>query len=55
MGSVADVSDMLRLVAGTKLRPIVDRVVSLDEAPGALRLLEAGGQFGKIVVTIGNP
>ncbi len=54
MGSVADVSDMLRLVAGSKLHPIVDRVVPLDEAPGALRLLEAGGQFGKIVVEVGS-
>ncbi|MDQ3981759.1 MAG: zinc-binding dehydrogenase, partial [Actinomycetota bacterium] len=54
MGSVADVSDMLRLVAGSKLRPIIDRVVPLDEAPGALRLLEAGDQFGKIVVEVAS-
>lgn len=54
MGSVQDVSDMLRLVAGSKLRPIVDRVVPLEEAAGALRLLDAGGQFGKIVVSVGN-
>lgn len=53
MGSVTDVSDMLRLVAGSKLRPIVDRVVPFDEAPDGLRLLDAGGQFGKIVVEIG--
>lgn len=53
MGSVGNVSDMLRLVAGTKLRPIVDRVVRLDEAGDALRLLDAGGQFGKIVVEVG--
>ena len=53
MGSVADVSDMLRLVAGSELHPIVDRVVPLDEAPDALRLLDAGGQFGKVVVEIG--
>ncbi|HEX2196891.1 MAG TPA: zinc-binding dehydrogenase [Actinomycetota bacterium] len=52
MGSVADVSDMLRLVAGSELRPIVDRVVSFAEAPEALRLLEAGDQFGKIVVDL---
>lgn len=52
MGSVANVSDMLRLVAGSKLRPIVDRVVPLDDAPAALRLLEEGGQFGKIVVSM---
>ncbi|MFN2587818.1 MAG: alcohol dehydrogenase catalytic domain-containing protein [Actinomycetota bacterium] len=53
MGSVRDVSDMLRLVAGAKLHPIVDRIVPLDEAPAALRRLEEGGQFGKIVVEIG--
>jgi NADPH:quinone reductase-like Zn-dependent oxidoreductase len=54
MGSIANVSDMLRLVAGSKLRPIVDRVVPLDDAPAALRLLDEGGQFGKIVVAIGD-
>jgi NADPH:quinone reductase-like Zn-dependent oxidoreductase len=54
MGSVGDVSDMLRLVAGAKLRPIVDGVVPLDEAPQALWRLEAGGQFGKIVVALGG-
>lgn len=53
MGSVADVSDMLRLVAGSKLRPIVDRIVPFDQAPEGLRLLDAGGQFGKVVVEIG--
>lgn len=53
MGSVRDVSDMLRLVGGAGLRPIVDRVVPLAEAPAALRRLEEGGQFGKIVVDIG--
>ena len=52
MGSVGDVSDMLRLVAGAKLRPIVDRVVPLEDAPEALRLLDAGGQFGKVVVRV---
>jgi NADPH:quinone reductase-like Zn-dependent oxidoreductase len=52
MGSVADVSDMLRLVAGTKIRPIVDRVMSFENAPAALRLLESGDQFGKVVVEV---
>lgn len=52
MGSVGNVSDMLRLVAGSKLRPIVDRIVPLEDAAEALRLLDAGGQFGKIVVEV---
>jgi NADPH:quinone reductase-like Zn-dependent oxidoreductase len=54
MGSVADVSDMLRTVAGSKLRPIVDRVVPLEHAADALRSLEAGEQFGKVVVEISS-
>lgn len=52
MGSVANVSDMLRLVAGSKIRPMIDRVVPLEEAAAALRVLDEGGQFGKIVVAI---
>jgi NADPH:quinone reductase-like Zn-dependent oxidoreductase len=51
MGSVADVSDMLRVVAGSKLEPIVHRTYPLDEAPAALRELETGDQFGKIVLS----
>ena len=51
MGSVADVSDMLRSVAGSKLEPIVHRTYPLDEAPAALRELETGDHFGKIVLS----
>ena len=52
MGSVRDVSDMLRLVAGSELRPILDGTVPLAEAPTALKRLGEGGQFGKIVVDL---
>lgn len=52
MGSDADVSDMLRAVAGTKLEPVIDRTFTLDDGPEALRYLESGEQFGKIVITI---
>lgn len=52
MGSDADVSDMLRAVAGTKLEPVIDRTFTLDQGPEALRLLESGEQFGKIVITV---
>jgi NADPH:quinone reductase-like Zn-dependent oxidoreductase len=55
MGSVADVSDMLRMVAGTGLRPHVDRVFPLDEARAALEYLDAGDHFGKVVLSIGTP
>lgn len=50
MGSHTDVSDMLRLVAGSQLRPLIDRVLPLEDVPSGLQLLADGGQFGKIVV-----
>jgi NADPH:quinone reductase-like Zn-dependent oxidoreductase len=52
MASDADVADMLRFVAGTKLKPIVDEVYDFDDAPKALQRLAAGDQFGKLVVRI---
>lgn len=52
MGSDGDVSDMLRMVAGAKLEPVIDRTFSIDDGPEALRYLDSGEQFGKIVITI---
>jgi NADPH:quinone reductase-like Zn-dependent oxidoreductase len=34
------------------LKPIIDKVFTFDEIRDAHRYLEAGGQVGKIVVTI---
>jgi NADPH:quinone reductase-like Zn-dependent oxidoreductase len=50
MGSDADVSDMLRTVSGSGLRPVIDRSVALDDGVDALSYLDSGEQFGKIVV-----
>lgn len=52
MGSNDDVANMLRMVAGTELRPVIDRSYSIADAAGALRYLESGEQFGKVVVEI---
>ncbi len=52
MGSDSDVSDMLRLVAGSKIRPVIDRSFTLDEGAKALEYLDAGERFGKVVVEI---
>ena len=52
MGSDADVSDMLRMVAGAKLEPVIDKTFRIEEADAALRYLASGEQFGKIVITI---
>jgi NADPH:quinone reductase-like Zn-dependent oxidoreductase len=53
MGSVKDVSDMLRMVAGAEIRPVIDRVFPIAEAQEAFARLASGSQFGKLVIT--NP
>ena len=41
------------LVERRQIKPVVSRVLPLEEAAEAHRLLEAGGGFGKIVLTVG--
>lgn len=53
MGSDADVSDMLRMVAGSDIEPVIDRTFPLEDGVEALRYLESQEQFGKIVLEIG--
>jgi NADPH:quinone reductase-like Zn-dependent oxidoreductase len=50
MGSHQDFRDVMRLVFEGKLRPVIDRVMPLREGKEAVRLLEEGRQFGKIVL-----
>jgi len=57
---VADVNrkdlDFLRdLLEAGKIRPVVDRVFSLDETADALRYLDAGGGGGKVVIEVRRP
>jgi NADPH:quinone reductase-like Zn-dependent oxidoreductase len=41
---------MLRAIKSNQLRPVVDRVFPFDQAVDALRYLESGAHFGKIVI-----
>lgn len=52
MGSASDVSDMLRMVAGARIEPVIDRIVDLQDAPDGLAAMAAGDRFGKVVVRI---
>lgn len=52
MGSIPDVNGMLRMVEGSKMKPMIDQVFDLENGPQALELLKSGRQFGKIVVRI---
>ncbi len=51
MGSPEDFAGMTRFVVENKIVPVVDRVFPLETADAALRHMESGAQFGKIVLT----
>jgi len=43
--------DLVRFIELRDLRPVIDRRFAFDQLPEALRCMEAGEHFGKIVVT----
>lgn len=45
--------DMNKAITVNKMHPVIDRVFEFDEAREALKYLESGSHFGKIVVKIG--
>ena len=53
MGSPEDFAGMTGFVERHKITPVVDRVFPLAETEAALRHMEAGAQFGKIVLRQG--
>jgi NADPH:quinone reductase-like Zn-dependent oxidoreductase len=50
MSSRSEFEAMLRAVITSGLRPVIDTVLPLDQAREAHERLEAGGQFGKIIL-----
>jgi NADPH:quinone reductase-like Zn-dependent oxidoreductase len=54
VGSRSMFEDLCRAVIVGKLRPVVDRTFGFDEAKDALRYMEGGSHFGKIVITFGE-
>jgi len=50
MGSPREFAAMLRLYETGRLKPVVDSVFPLRDAPAAHRRMDAGQQFGKIVL-----
>ena len=52
MGSDRDVSDMLRMVSGMGLRPLIQATYPLEKGAEALSDLERQEHFGKLVVEI---
>ncbi len=52
MATQAEFNQVMGLVFQGRLRPIVDRVLPLADIQDAQRALEAGDQFGKIVLSV---
>jgi NADPH:quinone reductase-like Zn-dependent oxidoreductase len=50
VGSRRMFEDMLRAVEASQLQPVVDRVFPFDQAVDALKHLESGAHFGKVVI-----
>ena len=50
MGSEKEFSEMIAFVNQHQIKPIIDKVFPLAEAESALRRMDAGTQFGKIVL-----
>lgn len=52
MASREDFRRLLAAVAASGMRPVIDRVFPLAEAQATQALMERGGQFGKLVLTV---
>jgi 2-desacetyl-2-hydroxyethyl bacteriochlorophyllide A dehydrogenase len=52
MGAKSELQTVMKLVAAGRLKPVVDRVFPLAEAAAAHAYLEAGSQFGKVVLAV---
>jgi NADPH:quinone reductase-like Zn-dependent oxidoreductase len=52
VGSRLMFEEMARALTVNDLRPVIDRVFGFDEAGAALKHMESGSHFGKIVVTV---
>jgi NADPH:quinone reductase-like Zn-dependent oxidoreductase len=45
---------MLAALSSQNIQPVVDRVFAFADAPAALKHLESGAHFGKIVIDVGQ-
>jgi NADPH:quinone reductase-like Zn-dependent oxidoreductase len=52
MGAKSELITVMKLVAAGRLKPVLDRTFPLAECAEAHRYLEAGEQFGKVVLTV---
>jgi len=52
LGNRREYAEIVRLAGEKKLWPVIDRVVSLDQAPAAFERMRRGEQAGKLVIEV---
>lgn len=52
MGTKSELVPVMKLVAAGRLKPVIDRTFPLSQCAEAHRYLEAGEQFGKVVLSV---
>ena len=52
VGSRRMFEEMNNAIEGNRLKPVIDKIFSFKEVPEALRYMERGAHFGKIVVSL---
>ena len=50
VGSRSMFEDLLKAIEVASLRPVIDRVFDFSEAPQAMRYMQSGAHFGKVVI-----
>jgi len=50
MGTKSEMLDAMKFIENGKLRAVIDRVLPLEQAASAHKLIEDRAQFGKLVL-----
>jgi NADPH:quinone reductase-like Zn-dependent oxidoreductase len=51
MGTLGELTALVAMLATTGVRPVIDGVYDMDDAPAAFARLASGEAFGKVVLT----
>jgi NADPH:quinone reductase-like Zn-dependent oxidoreductase len=53
VGSVEDLQAMAGAIAASRMKPVIDKIFSFDQAKQAFAHMESGAHFGKVAIAIG--
>ena len=53
VGSVEDLQAMVDAIAASRMKPVIDKIFSFDQAKQAFAHMESGAHFGKVAIAIG--